>query len=339
VLWTEWNGIYRDTVRKYWKGEQGGTAGQLAWRLAGSSDLYQANGRKPYASINFITAHDGFCLQDLVSYEQKHNEANGEGNRDGADDNHSWNCGAEGPTDDPGIIALRERQKRNLFATMMFSQGVPMIFAGDDLSHTKNGNNNTYCHDNELTWLHWDLDSRKRAFLDFVRSCTRIWSEQPALQRRKFFIGRAIRGSGIKDISFFEPSGNEMSDDAWEAGWVQCLGVRLAGDMISEVDEHGEPIKGDTLLLLMNAHWEEIPFTLPDTAGGDVWQTLIDTAQPDRSLDISVRPAREQFPLYGRSLALLRTVRPDQAGQAMSTTQAENMRKLARQATRGLPPD
>jgi glycogen operon protein len=329
VLWTEWNGMYRDTVRKYWKGEQGGTAGQLATRLAGSSDLYQGNGRAPYASVNFIVAHDGFCLQDLVSYDHKHNEANGEDNRDGSDDNISWNCGAEGPTDDPGIIAVRERQKRNLFATMMFSQGVPMIFAGDELSHTKNGNNNTYCHNNELTWPSWELDERKQKFLEFVRTCTRIWKEQPVLQRRKFFHGRPIRGTGIKDISFFEPSGNEMSDAAWESGWVQCLGVRLAGDMISEVDERGEPIKGDTLLLLLNAHWEEIPFTLPDTAGGDVWQTLIDTAEPDRPLPVKVRPAREQFPLYGRSLALLRTVRPEQAGQELTSTQADVLRKEA----------
>jgi isoamylase len=332
VLWTEWNGKYRDCVRKYWKGEQGGTTAELATRLCGSSDLYEDDGRKPYASINFITAHDGFCLQDLVSYDHKHNEANGEGNRDGADDNYSWNCGAEGHSDDPAIIALRERQKRNLIATLIFSEGVPMVFAGDELSHTKNGNNNTYCHDNDLTWLHWDLDSRKQKFLEFVRACTQIWREQPVLQRRKFFLGRPIRGSNIKDISFFDPSGEEMSDKAWNAGWVQCLGVRLAGDMINEVDERGEPIKGDTLLLLLNAHWEEIPFTLPDTAGGDVWQSLIDTAEPDRPLPIKVRPAREQFPLYGRSLALLRTVRPEQAGQDMTSTQADNIRKVRRSA-------
>jgi isoamylase len=207
---------------------------------------------------------------------------------------------------------------------------VPMIFAGDDLSHTKNGNNNTYCHNNELTWLNWDLDERKQSFLEFVRTCARIWKEQPALQRRKFFHGRPIRGSGIKDISYFEPSGNEMSDAAWDSGWVQCLGVRLAGDMMTEVDERGEQIKGDTLLLLLNAHWQEIPFTLPDTAGGDVWQTLVDTAEPDRPLPVRVRPAREQFPLYGRSLALLRTVRPEQAGQDLTSTQAENIRKEAR---------
>jgi glycogen operon protein len=224
-------------------------------------------------------------------------------------------------------------------ATLLFSEGVPMILEGDELSHTKNGNNNTYCHDNELTHLDWNLDERKQRFLEFVRTCARIWSEQPVLQRRKFFIGRALRGSGIKDVSFFNPSGNEMNDEEWNAPFVACFGIRLAGDMISEVDEHGEPIKGDTLLLLLNHNWEESPFTLPDTAGGDLWQTLIDTAQPDRPLDIAVRPGREQFPLYGRSLALLRTVRPEESASELTSTQAQNMRRLARGATRALPPD
>jgi glycogen operon protein len=325
VLWTEWNGKYRDSVRKFWKGD-GGLASEIATRLTGSSDLYEDDGRKPYASINFITAHDGFNLQDLVSYDQKHNDANGEDGKDGANDNESWNCGAEGATDDKGIIALRERQKRNLFATLLFSEGVPMMLAGDELSHTASGNNNPYCQDNELTWLNWKLDERKQAFFDFVQRCTTIFHEQPVLQRRKFFQGRPIRGTGIKDISFFEPGGYEMTDEHWKDDHVKCMGVRLAGDML-DVDERGEPIKGDTLLLLMNAHWEEIPFTLPETSDGDVWQTLIDTADPDRPLDIHVRPAREMFPLYGRSLALLRTVRPEEAKQHMTSTQIDHLRK------------
>ena len=266
-------------------------------------------------------------MQDLVSYDHKHNDANGEGNRDGTDDNFSWNCGIEGPTDDPGIIAVRERQKRNLFATMMFSQGVAMIYGGDELSRTKGGNNNTYCQDNELTWFDWKLNDRQWAFLRFVQRCTRIWKEQPAMQRRKFFSGRSIRGTNIKDISFFEPSGKEMSDTAWNDPNVKCLGVRLAGDLINEVDERGEPIKGDTLLLLLNAHWEEIPFTLPDTANGDVWQTLIDTAEMDRPSIPEIRPQRETFPLYGRSLALLRTVRPEQGGQELTSTQIDQLRR------------
>jgi isoamylase len=339
VLWTEWNGKYRDNVRKFWKGE-GGVASELATRLAGSSDLYEGSGRRPYASINFITAHDGFSLEDLVSYNEKHNEANGENNNDGANDNESWNCGAEGPTDDPGIIALRERQKRNLMATLIFSQGVPMITGGDELSLTHNGNNNVYCQDNELAWLNWELDDRKKAFLDFVKKCTQVWKEQPALQRRKFFSGRPIRGTGIKDISFFEPSGNEMGDDAW-GGFVKCLGVRLAGDLIDEVDERGEKIKGDTLLLLLNAHWEEITFTLPEAAEGDVWQMLIDTAEQDRPVPAKILRPREHYPIYGRSVVLLRTIREDEQHQPMSTSQIEALRKEAAkvtEASKSVPP-
>jgi isoamylase len=338
VLWTEWNGKYRDTVRRFWKGD-GGTTSELATRLAGSSDLYQEDGRKPYASINFVTCHDGFTLQDLVSYDHKHNEANGENNRDGADDNNSWNCGAEGYTEDPNIVALRERQKRNFFATLMFSEGVPMILGGDELSHTQNGNNNTYCQDNELTWLNWDLDDRKRQFLNFVRRCTEIFCEQPVLQRRKFFLGRAIRGSEIKDISWFGPDGQEMNDEAWCCGFTKCLGVRLAGDVMSEVDERGEPVKGDTLLLLINAHWEELPFTLPETRVEHVWETMLDTRDPDAPLRVC--RGGEQFPLFGRSLALLRTTLPQHAGQLVSVPQVEALRKEARRATQqppGSPP-
>lgn len=330
VLWTEWNGKYRDSLRKFWKGE-GGLVSELATRLSGSSDLYEHGGRKPYASINFITAHDGFTLQDVVSYNEKHNEANGEGGRDGANDNESWNCGAEGYTEDKNIVALRERQKRNMFASLLFSQGVSMIYGGDEMSHSKNGNNNTYCQDNEITWLNWKLDDRKERFLEFCRKCTQIWSEQPVLQRRNFFQGRALRGTNIKDISFFEPGGYEMSDADWSNGFAKAFGMRLAGDLITDVDERGEPIKGDTLLLLINSHWEEVPFTLPETLGGDLWQTLIDTAEPDRPNDVRCRPQKEQFPLYGRSLALLRTVRPEESHQPLTSTQIETIRKSAPQ--------
>jgi glycogen operon protein len=200
VLWTEWNGKYRDTVRRFWKGD-GGTVSEFATRLSGSSDLYQQNGRLPYASINFVTCHDGFTLQDLVSYNDKHNEANGENNQDGTNDNNSWNCGAEGPTDDPAINALRGRQKRNLIATLLMAEGVPMLRSGDELGQTQKGNNNTYCQDNELTWLDWELNEEQRHFLEFVRFMARMRREQPVLQRRKFFQGRKIRGSDIKDLS------------------------------------------------------------------------------------------------------------------------------------------
>jgi glycogen operon protein len=336
VLWTEWNGKYRDTVRKFWKGE-GGLASEIATRLSGSSDLYEDDGRKPYASINFITAHDGFSLQDLVSYNEKHNEANGENNNDGANDNESWNCGAEGPTDDPSIIETRERQKRNLIATLMFSEGVPMLYGGDELSHTKRGNNNTYCQDNELTWLNWNLDERKQRHLRFVQKCAQIFREQPALQRRKFFLGRPIRGSEIKDITFFEPSGQEMSDEGWGNPHVKCLGLRLAGDLMNEVDERGEPIKGDTLMLLLNAHWEEIPFTLPGTSEGQVWETLIDTNDPDMPLRVA-RPG-EKYKIFGRSLALLRTSPAQQAGEETTPAQLEALRREASRAHRPLSND
>jgi len=334
VLWTEWNGKYRDSVRRFWKGD-GGLASEIATRLSGSSDLYERSGRKPYASINFVTAHDGFPLQDLVSYDHKHNEANGEENRDGTDDNNSWNCGVEGPTEDSGIIALRERQKRNLIATMFFSQGVTMILGGDELSHTQKGNNNAYCQDNELSWLNWELGPREKSFLKFVQACTCIWREQPVFQRRKFFVGRAIRGSDIKDISFFDPGGNEMHDEDWKAGWAKCLGVRLAGDIINEVDERGDAISGDTILLLLNAHWEQIPFKLPDARVEHVWEALIDTADPEAPLRVC-RPG-ENYPLYGRSLALLRTTTPREAGQELTSAQVGTLRKEARKATAPVP--
>jgi glycogen operon protein len=334
VLWTEWNGKYRDTVRRFWKGD-GGLASEFATRLAGSSDLYEDDGRKPYASINFITAHDGFTLADLVSYNDKHNEANGEGNRDGADDNYSWNGGAEGPTDDANIIALRERQKRNYFATLLFSEGVPMIYGGDELSKTKNGNNNTYCQDNDLTWINWELDEQKKKFLDFCRTCTRIWREQPVFQRRKFFKGRALRGSGISDISFFGPSGKEMDDAAWNSGFTKCMGMRLAGDLINDVDERGEPIIGDTIMLLLNAHWEEIPFVLPQTIDGQLWETLVDTRDPEAPVRIC--RGGEKYPLFGRSLALLRTVPPEWAGRNLTPAQLRALRKEASAHATGRP--
>jgi glycogen operon protein len=310
VLWTEWNGKYRDSVRRFWKGD-GGTVSEFATRLAGSSDLYAWGGRQPYASINFVTCHDGFTLQDLVSYNDKHNEANGEGNRDGANDNNSWNCGVEGPSGDLNVIALRERQKRNLIATLCLSQGVPMLYSGDELSHTQKGNNNTYCQDNELTWLDWGLDQTKQAFLEFVKRVTKVRQDNPVLHRRKFFQGRAIRGSGITDISWFEPSGQVMSDDAWNAGFVKCLGVRLAGDLVGDVDERGEPIRGDTLLILLNAHHEALPFTLPVTSAGHVWQLLFDTFNPDAP--VAHFEGKYAYPLQGRSLALFRTAEVKEA--------------------------
>jgi glycogen operon protein len=276
VLWTEWNGRYRDCVRRFWRGD-GGTVSEFATRLTGSSDLYEQSGRRPYASINFITCHDGFTLSDLVSYNHKHNEANGEDNRDGTNDNLSWNCGAEGPTDDPAILDLRDRQRRSLFATLLASQGVPMICAGDELSRTQHGNNNAYCQDNEVGWMSWKLNAKQREFLEFCRRAIKIAQTQPALSRRKFFQGRSIRGTEVKDIVWLEPSGHEMTNDDWNAGHVRCLGVLLNGNAIDELDEEGNRVVGDTILILLNAHDHIVTFQLPDHQDGRPWELLFDT--------------------------------------------------------------
>ncbi len=307
VLWSEWNGKYRDTVRRFWKGD-GDMLSEFATRLSGSSDLYQNDGRKPYASINFITCHDGFNLHDLVSYNTKHNEANGEQNRDGADDNNSWNCGAEGPTDDPAINVLRWQQQRNFIVTLLLSAGVPMLLAGDELNHTQQGNNNAYCQDNALTWLNWDVTEENQAFSDFVRAVLHIRCTQPVFQRRKFFQSRAIHGEGIQDISWFEPCGQEMTEEAWQVGYARCLGVRLAGDLIGDVDERGESVIGDTILLLLNAHHEAIPFTLPGLEEAQQWERLLDTAVPH--IEPKHCPAGQPYQLQGRSMAVLCTREP-----------------------------
>ena len=335
VIWTEWNGRYRDVVRKFWKGD-GGTVAEFATRLAGSSDLYEDDGRRPSASINFITCHDGFSLHDLVSYNHKHNEANGEGNRDGANDNESWNCGAEGPTDDPEINALRERQKRNFLATLLFSQGVPMLLAGDEICHSGMGNNNLYSQDNELSWLNWDgveaatqprasggrepsggaASSRpdpsgggKQKMLDFTRRLIEIAKEQPVFNRRHFFRGQRVRGGLLKDIYWLEPSGEEMSDEAWNAGYVKCLGMGLVGSF-GQVDDQGRPVVGDTLALLLNAHHETIDFRLPKNAGrlGSL-ERLLDTY--DGNIEITPQDINEPYKLRGRSVALFRFKRPE----------------------------
>ncbi len=326
VLWTEWNGKYRDGVRRFWKGD-GGAVSEFATRLCGSSDLYQWNGRAPFASINFVTCHDGFTLHDLVSYNEKHNEANGEGNRDGSPNNDSWNCGAEGPTNDPEILALRRRQMRNLMTTLLLSQGVPMLLAGDELQHTRKGNNNTYCQDNELNWMNWDLDEEQKKFLDFTRGVARLFHEHPVFQRRKFFYGRALRGSEIKDVSFLVPAGGEMTDDDWDAGYVKCLGVRLAGDLIDDVDERGAPIVDDTALILLNAHYEAIPFTLPETRWGQVWRRALDTHDDDQ--EPLVAEGGSVYELQARSTAVFFTREPDDAQADVSAKQVEVLRREA----------
>ena len=301
--WTEWNGKYRDAVRRFWRGDGGGVS-ELATRLAGSSDLYEQSGRRPYASVNFVTAHDGFTLADLVSYNTKHNEANGERNADGENHNLSWNCGVEGPTTDRRVLELRDRQRRNVMATLMLSIGVPMISGGDEIGRTQGGNNNAYCQDNEISWTSWEITPERRDFLEFTRRLIGIWKAHPVLRRRKFFQGRRIRGAEVSDIAWLDPSGREMTDGTWASPDVRCLGVRLNGDAIDEVDERGARIIGETLLLILNAGDQPKPFTLPQAGPEERWETLIDTADPwapPRRLRAAGR-----YEVVARSMAVLK---------------------------------
>ncbi|AKT42030.1 glycogen debranching protein GlgX [Chondromyces crocatus] len=306
VRWAEWNDRYRNAIRRFWKGDEH-VAAEIGYRLTGSSDLFELSGRRPQASINFVTAHDGFSLHDLVSYARKHNEANGEENRDGSDHNESENHGVEGETDDPAIVELRERQKRNLFTTLLVSQGVPMLLSGDELGHTQRGNNNAYCQDNELTWLDWDLDARRQALLDFTTRLIAFRRDQPVLRRRRFFSGGYIHGSGLRDIVWFRPDGQEMSSDDWQKPDAHALGILLGGDAIPDCGPQGERILGDTLLLLVNADDRPLDFVLPDIEWGERWALVVDTAsaQPPeagRPPELATKIHR----LIGRSMAILR---------------------------------
>ena len=276
VLWAEWNGKYRDAIRSYWKGDEG-RIGEVAYRLTGSPDLYQDDGRRPYASINFITSHDGFTLNDLVSYNDKHNEANGEGNNDGDNNNHSWNHGVEGPTENEEIVALRERQRRNILTILFLSQGVPMLCGGDEFGRTQEGNNNAYCHDNELSWFDWtNRTEAQNELLEFTKRLIAFRHEHPVFRRPKFFQGRRIRGSEIKDVMWFNPGGNEMSDEEWSSPFVRCLGMLLSGETVDVLTFEGEPIRDDTFLLLINAHFEPLPFLLPGHENLE-WEMILDT--------------------------------------------------------------
>jgi glycogen operon protein len=300
--WTEWNGKYRDAVRRFWRGD-GGVVSELATRLSGSSDLYEQSGRRPSASINFITAHDGFTLADLVSYNEKHNDANGESNADGENHNLSWNCGVEGPTLDRRIVDLRARQRRNLIATLMLSAGVPMISGGDEIVRTQFGNNNAYCQDNEISWTSWPSTPEQREMLHFTQRVIKIWKEHPVLRRRKFFQGRRIRGAEVVDIAWLDPAGAEMTDQMWGSPDERVLGVRLNGDAIQEVNERGERVTGASLLLMFNAGPQPVSFVLPAISASERWATLLDTADPwalPRRLS-----AGERYELQARSMAAL----------------------------------
>ena len=279
--WSEWNGKYRDTVRDYWRGESA-TLAEFASRVTGSSDLYESDGRRPYASINFVTAHDGFTLHDLVSYNDKHNEENLEDNNDGESHNRSWNHGAEGPTDDLEILALREQTKRNFITTLFLSQGVPMLLHGDELGRTQRGNNNAYCQDTELSWVDWERGREFEHLTDFVMRVSALRREHPVFRRRRFFQGRPLRGSNVEDIAWLQPSGESMTDEDWDNGYAKSLTVFLNGNGIREVDARGERISDDSFLLLFNAHHESLSFTLPDVSYGEAWTVVVDTAAPLR---------------------------------------------------------
>jgi glycogen operon protein len=279
VGWAEWNGKYRDTVRRFWRGV-GGQAGELAYRLTGSSDLYAMSGRQPHASINFVTAHDGFTLNDLVSYEEKHNEANGEDNRDGESHNESMNFGVEGPTDDAAILAAREQQKRNFLATLILSQGVPMLLGGDEMGRTQKGNNNAYAQDNPISWFDWSQTDASRQLLAFTRGLIAFFRQHPVLRRRRFFQGRRIRGSSVKDLTWYGPTGHEMTDEQWGAADALTIGLRMAGDAIDERGPRGERIVDDTLLLIFNAAEAGVDFRLPN-GGRRSWELVLDTRRAE----------------------------------------------------------
>ncbi len=303
-LWSEWNGKYRDNIRDYWRGTDYSLE-DFANRICGSSDLYAMNGRRPYASINFVTAHDGFTLRDLVSYNEKHNEANGEDNRDGANDNRSWNCGVEGPTDDPDINARRSRQQRNLLATLFLSQGVPMLLGGDEIGRTQGGNNNAYCQDNDISWFDWEnTDDDLTAFIARV---LRFRAQHPVFRRRRWFMGRPVHGADVTDIGWFKPDGQEMSNQDWQSGFGRSIGIFLNGKAIPTVDSRGDPIVDDSFYLLFNAHYESIAFKLPRGAWGERWTRVLDTNEPVPDLrDTKAVNAGDDVHLQAYSLMVLK---------------------------------
>jgi glycogen operon protein len=308
VIWAEWNGKYRDTVRKYWKGVDG-QLNDLGYRLTGSSDLYKHDGRRPYASINFVTAHDGFTLRDLVSYNQKHNEANGENNNDGANDNESWNMGAEGATNNEDIVHARERQIRNFLATLILSQGVPMISGGDERTRTQVGNNNAFCQDNEISWYNWDPGERKDLLFEFTSKLIHLRRKHHNFRRRKFFQDTTIHNSEVRDIAWYGSDGNELANEAWDSAWVRSLGLMLNGQTLRAKDAKGRHIVDDSFLLLLNAYHEGVEFTLPPTPAGGKWECMMNT--DDLHDEFNRRAVGEKVILAGRSTMLLTECKDD----------------------------
>ena len=304
LLWSEWNGKYRDTLRDFWRGE-GATLAEFAYRFTGSSDLYEGNGRRPHASINFITAHDGFPLNDLVSYNEKHNEANQEDNRDGESYNRSWNCGVEGETDDPKVLALRERQRRNFLTTLMLSQGVPMLLGGDEMGRTQGGNNNAYCQDSKISWFNWDLKHSNADLLEFTRQLIQFRSQHPVFCRRDWFQGRAIHGSGVEDIGWFNPDGSEMDEDQWQDYSLKSISILLNGQEIPRVGKRGERIVDESFLLFFNDYYEDVEFTIPETLQALHWQMVIKTQEPHFIQDGEIFTGDKPIPAIARSLMVM----------------------------------
>jgi glycogen operon protein len=304
VGWAEWNDKYRDCMRAYWKGDSG-MIGEFARRFAGSGDLYSGSRRRPHASINFVTCHDGFTLEDLVSYNDKHNEANLEDNRDGHNHNLSWNCGVEGPAADPAVSALRERQKRNFLATLLLSQGVPMLLAGDEFARSQRGNNNAYCQDNEISWLDWGLDLKRERLLQFTQRMIRLRRQHPTFRRRSFFRGAPLPGTGVKDITWLTPAGVEMGEEDWKKDYARCIGVYLTEDAVAQTDLYGRPVADNRFLVLFNAHHENLSFRLPDFSGASSWVALMDTAYEDGLARDGVFNAGSEYLLQSRSVVLL----------------------------------
>ena len=304
ILWTEWNGMYRDSVRDFWRGHD--AVGELAQRFTGSSDLYQPDGRRPFASINFVTAHDGFTLNDLVSYDAKHNEANLEGNRDGTDDNRSWNHGLEGPTDDPEVNAVRARQVRNFLTTLFLSQGVPMLLGGDEIGRTQRGNNNAYCQDNEISWFDWELDERRQALLEFTRRLIHFRLAHRVFRRTQFLTGTGPQGSGLPDSWWFRPDGRKMTRRDWADAEQLTVGLFLNGDEIPERTQEGEEVSDETFVILFNAHAERVTFLLPPRRFGQRWKLELSTAAPQAEEGERSWPARGEIEVHARSTMLLR---------------------------------
>jgi glycogen operon protein len=322
VLWTEWNGKYRDTMRQFVKGDAN-QLGQMASRITGSSDLYEHSGRKPHASINFVTCHDGFTLTDLVSYNEKHNQANGEESRDGESHNNSWNCSVEGPSNDPAVVQLRYQQKRNLMALLFLSLGVPMLSGGDELGRTQGGNNNAYCQDNEISWYQWDLNNDDEQFFRFIQKLIQIRKEQLVIHRKTFFKPTVQRdGTVLKDISWLNNNGKQMSESDWIDPERRVVGALLDGSSLQETDPLGRTVNGRTVLMLANSHYQDVPFLLPKQAGGKDWRLLLDTSE---TISQETWPMQKKFGLKGRSIVLLELVPEDKAEPTKLTATAKSV--------------